>query len=132
MTETLSQLRLHDLLGQVQDRVTEIFDVRDRMDRLIEAMLVVTTGLDLDDTLRSIVHTAIELVDAQYGALGVRETDKTSMESLSYQGRTIPVDGTSGALLGDDTKHSRSRSPRSSLGPIIGDERPARRPRIAG
>jgi signal transduction histidine kinase len=39
---------------------------------LVEAMLVVTSDLDLDTTLRTIVHTAIDLVDARYGALGVR------------------------------------------------------------
>ena len=44
---------------------------RTRPDGSVEAMLVVTSGLELDDTLRTIVHTAIELVDARYGALGV-------------------------------------------------------------
>ncbi|MEV6061467.1 sensor histidine kinase [Nocardia asteroides] len=99
VTETLSQLRLRELLSQVQDRIAQIVDVRDRMDRLIEAMLVVTSGLDLDDTLRSIVHTAIELVDAQYGALGVRETDKTSnqLAEFVYEG----IDDRTRVLIGD-------------------------------
>ncbi|MBJ8347040.1 GAF domain-containing sensor histidine kinase [Antrihabitans sp. YC2-6] len=70
--ETLSQLRLRELLGEVQDRISQIADARDKTDGLVEAMLVVTSGLRLDDTLRTIVHTAIELVDARYGALGVR------------------------------------------------------------
>ncbi|WP_157119560.1 sensor histidine kinase [Nocardia xishanensis] len=99
MTETLSQLRLHELLGQVQDRITQIFDVRDRMDRLIEAMLIVTAGLDLDNTLRSIVHAAIELVDARYGALGVRETDKTGTQlaEFVYEG----INDRTRVLIGD-------------------------------
>ncbi|MFC9964560.1 GAF domain-containing sensor histidine kinase [Nocardia ignorata] len=99
VTETLSQLKLRELLSQVQDRIAQIIDVRDRMDRLIEAMLVVTAGLDLDDTLRSIVHTAIELVDAQYGALGVREHDKTSNElaEFVYEG----IDDRTRVLIGD-------------------------------
>ncbi|WP_433599328.1 sensor histidine kinase [Nocardia sp. CA-135953] len=84
VTETLSQLRLRELLGEVQDRIAQMVGVRDQMDRLIEAMLVVTAGLDLDNTLRSIVHTAIELVDAGYGALGVRETDNTSNELAEF------------------------------------------------
>ena len=46
---------------------------RDRLDGLVEAMLVVTSGLELDVTLRTIVHTAIGLVDARYGALGCAE-----------------------------------------------------------
>ncbi|WP_280305515.1 GAF domain-containing sensor histidine kinase [Nocardia neocaledoniensis] len=99
VTETLSQLRLRELLSQVQDRIAQIIDVRDNMDRLVEAMLVVTSGLDLDDTLRSIVHTAIELVDAQYGALGVRETDKNSnqLAEFVYEG----IDDRTRVLIGD-------------------------------
>lgn len=69
---TLSQLRLHELLVEVQDRVDQIVRGRDRLDGLVEAMLVVTSGLDLDTTLRTIVHAATTLVDANYGALGVR------------------------------------------------------------
>ncbi|WP_407671118.1 GAF domain-containing sensor histidine kinase [Nocardia stercoris] len=70
--ETLSQLRLRELLSEVRDRVDQIIDARDRVDGLVEALLTVTSGLDLDQTLRSIVHTAITLVGARYGALGVR------------------------------------------------------------
>jgi signal transduction histidine kinase len=72
LRETLSQLRLRELLAEVQERVGQIVEGRDRLDGLVEAMLAVTSGLELDDTLRTIVHTAIELVDARYGALGVR------------------------------------------------------------
>ncbi|WP_329405291.1 GAF domain-containing protein [Nocardia vinacea] len=99
VTETLPQLRLRELLGEVQDRIAQIVGVRDQMDRLIEAMLVVTAGLDLDNTLRSIVHTAIELVDAGYGALGVRETDKTSTQlaEFVYEG----IDDRTRVLIGD-------------------------------
>ncbi|WP_433726758.1 sensor histidine kinase [Nocardia sp. CA-129566] len=99
VTETLSQLRLRELLGEVQDRIAQIVGVRDQMDRLLEAMLVVTAGLDLDNTLRSIVHTAIELVDARYGALGVRETDKSShqLAEFVYEG----IDDRTRVMIGD-------------------------------
>ncbi|WP_433598494.1 sensor histidine kinase [Nocardia sp. CA-135953] len=70
--DTLSQLRLRELLSEVKERVELIIDSRDRMDGLVEAMLTVTSGLDLDETLRAIVHTATSLVDARYGALAVR------------------------------------------------------------
>ena len=59
LRDTLSQLRLRELLSEVQDRVEQIVEGRDRLDGLVEAMLVVTSGLELDVTLRSIVHTAI-------------------------------------------------------------------------
>jgi two-component system, NarL family, sensor histidine kinase DevS len=48
-------------------------------------MLVVTSGLDLDATLRTIVHTAITLVDTKYGALGVRGDDHALTEFI-YEG----------------------------------------------
>ena len=70
--DTLSQLRLRELLVEVQDRVDQIVRGRDRIDGLVEAMLAVTAGLELDVTLQTIVHTATRLVDARYGALGVR------------------------------------------------------------
>ena len=70
---------------EVQDRVEQIVLGRDRLDGLVEAMLVVTSGLELDETLKTIVHTAIELVDAQYGALGVRGHDHELVEFI-YEG----------------------------------------------
>jgi two-component system sensor histidine kinase DevS len=72
LRDTLSGLRLRELLIEVQDRIEQIVKGRDRLDALVEAMLVVTSGLELAATLRTIVHTAIELVGARYGALGVR------------------------------------------------------------
>ncbi|MFC9968970.1 GAF domain-containing sensor histidine kinase [Nocardia ignorata] len=97
VTETLSQLRLRELLDQVQERIAQIIDVHDRLDRLIEAMLAVTAGLDLDATLRSIVHTAIELVDAQYGALGVRDPNGDGLSAFIYEG----IDDSTRVMIGD-------------------------------
>ena len=85
LRDTLSGLRLRELLMEVQDRVEQIVLGRDRLDGLVEAMLVVTSGLELDETLKTIVHTAIELVDAQYGALGVRGHDHELVEFI-YEG----------------------------------------------
>ncbi|MGW5441319.1 GAF domain-containing protein [Nocardia asteroides] len=73
---TVSQQRLRTLLGEVADRVEVMIGSRDRMDGLVEAMLTVTAGLDLDETLRTIVRTAMNLVDARYGALAVRGHDQ--------------------------------------------------------
>ncbi|RJO74128.1 GAF domain-containing sensor histidine kinase [Nocardia panacis] len=95
--ETLSQLRLRELLAEVQDRIAQISGVRDQMDRLIEAMLVVTAGLDLDNTLRSIVHTAIELVEARFGALGVRGEAGAELAEFVYEG----IDDRTRVLIGD-------------------------------
>jgi signal transduction histidine kinase len=43
----------------------------DRMRGLLEAVVSISSGLDLESTLRRIVETAVQLVDASYGALGV-------------------------------------------------------------
>ncbi len=93
---TLSQLRLRELLGEVRERVEQIIDVRDRMDGLVEAMLAVTSGLDLDRTLTTIVHTATSLVDARYGALGVRGHDR-QLSQFIYHG----IDAETKAQIGD-------------------------------
>ena len=87
---TLSALHLRELLTEVQDRVEQIVEGRDRLDGLVEAMLVVTSGLNLDATLRKIVHTAIELIDARYGALGIRGTDHELIEFI-YEGIDEPT-----------------------------------------
>ncbi|WP_107655302.1 sensor histidine kinase [Nocardia suismassiliense] len=80
--DTLSQLRLRELLSEVKERVELILDSRDRMDGLVEAMLAVTSGLDLDETLRTIVRTATSLVDARYGALAVRGHDQQVVQFI--------------------------------------------------
>ena len=85
LRDTLSQLRLRELLAEVQERIAQIVEGRDRLDGLVEAMLVVTSELDLDTTLRTIVHTAIELVDARYGALGVRGSGH-NLTAFIYEG----------------------------------------------
>jgi len=113
--ETLSQLRLRELLGEVQDRIEKIVEGRDRLDGLVEAMLTVTSGLDLDATLRSIVDSAIQLVDARYGALGVRGHGHDLVEFV-YQG----IDDDTRALIGDLPQG------RGVLGALIDDPHPIR------
>jgi signal transduction histidine kinase len=71
MSEALSGLRLDELLLEVQERLSELITTQDRMQGLLDAMLVVAEDLDLDTTLRRIVQAAVDLVDARYGALGV-------------------------------------------------------------
>ena len=113
--DTLSQLRLRELLAEVQDRIERIVKGRDRLDGLVEAMLVVTSGLELDATLRSIVDTAIQLVDARYGALGVRGHGHDLVEFV-YQG----IDDHTRALIGHLPQG------RGVLGVLIDDPQPIR------
>jgi two-component system, NarL family, sensor histidine kinase DevS len=67
----LAGLRLDELLTELQDRLTEITNTRDRLQGLLKAVVAVGTGLELESTLQRIVQTAVELVEARYGALGV-------------------------------------------------------------
>ncbi len=56
-------------------------------DGLVEAMLAVTAGLDLEHTLDTIVRTAMQLVDARYGALGVRAAEPShTLERFVHRG----------------------------------------------
>jgi hypothetical protein len=73
--ELLPQLRLDELLAELQARLQAVLATRDRMRGLLEAVVAISSGLDLESTLRRITQTAIELVDATYGALGVVGSD---------------------------------------------------------
>ncbi|WP_431231150.1 GAF domain-containing sensor histidine kinase [Mycolicibacterium psychrotolerans] len=115
LRDTLSGLRLRELLVEVQDRVEQIVEGRDRLDGLVEAMLVVTSGLELDVTLKTIVHTAIDLVDARYGALGVRGHDHELVEFI-YEG----IDAETHELIGP------LPSGRGVLGHLIDEPKPIR------
>lgn len=120
LRDTLSQLRLRELLVGVQDRVEQIVEGRDRLDGLLEAMLVVTSGLELDATLRSIVQTATSLVDAQYGALEVHDSDRRMLEFV-YEG------------IDDETYRRIGRLPEGLgvVGLLIEDPKPLRLDNIA-
>ncbi|WP_344428137.1 GAF domain-containing sensor histidine kinase [Pseudonocardia ailaonensis] len=71
----LSGLRLDELLGEVQERLGRIVATRDRTQSLLDSVLAVASGLELETTLRRIVQSAVDLVDARYGALGVLAPD---------------------------------------------------------
>jgi signal transduction histidine kinase len=64
-------LQLDELLAELQGRLQAVLATRDRMRGLLEAVIAISSGLDLESTLRQIVEAAVGLVDATYGALGV-------------------------------------------------------------
>ena len=68
---TASHLQLDELLAELQSRLQAVLATRDRMRGLLEAVVAIGSGLDLESTLRRIVEAAVGLVDATYGALGV-------------------------------------------------------------
>jgi signal transduction histidine kinase len=110
-------LILDGLLGDLQSRLTEIVRTRDRLQGLLDAVVAVGAGLELEGTLNRIVHTAVELVDARYGALGVLSPDK--QERLS-EFVTVGVD--------EETKSTMGHLPegRGLLGVLIENPHPIR------
>ncbi|WP_412180309.1 GAF domain-containing protein [Streptomyces yangpuensis] len=81
----MPQMRLDELLEELQARINAARGTRDRVHSLLEAVVSVGRELDLSQVLRRIVEAAALLVDAQYGALGVIGPDgKTLSQFLTY------------------------------------------------
>ena len=67
----LPNLRLDELLEELQVRLQAVVATRDRVNALFEAVMAVGSNLDIEEVLRGIVEAAVTLVDAKYGAMGV-------------------------------------------------------------
>ncbi len=91
------------------------------MDALLEAVVAISSGLDLPSTLRRIVAAAVGLVDATYGALGVIGDGDHLVEF-------IPV-GLSQDEIGRIHHWPQGRG---LLGLLIRDPRPLRLADVAG
>lgn len=68
---SLPQVRLDDLLDEVRSRMSKISATQERIQTLLEAVISIGEGLELDPLLIRITETAASLVNARYGALGV-------------------------------------------------------------
>ena len=118
--ELQPSLQLDELLAELQGRLTAVLATTDRMRGLLEAVVAISSGLDLESTLRRIVETAVGLVDATYGALGVIGEDSLLAEF-------IPV-GLSEEEIGRIHHWPEGRG---LLGLLIEDPRPLRLADIA-
>jgi signal transduction histidine kinase len=107
----LPQLRMDELLDELISRVTQIRATRDRVQQLLQGVLAVSGGLELDQVLTTIITTATELVDARYGALGVIDSGGDRLERFVTVGLTQPqIDAigpypTGMGLLGELIRH---------------------------
>ena len=118
----VAQARLRELLDEVQERIEDIVGTtRVRMSGLVNAVLAVSSGLELDTTLRRIVQAAIDLVDARYGALGVLGEDGALTEFV-YVG----IDDATRELIGPLPTGG------GVLGVVIEDAKPLRLEEISG
>ncbi|MFK0160599.1 GAF domain-containing protein [Streptomyces sp. NPDC090493] len=84
----LPQLRLDELLDELQARLDAARGTRDRVHSLLEAVLSVGRELDLEQALHSIVEAAAVLVDAEYAALGVIGSDGRRLSAFHTVGVT--------------------------------------------
>src|SRR4051794_4486151 len=112
----LSGMRLTELLDEVQDRLSVV----SRVQHLLDAFLSVSSGLDLDTTLRRIVEAAVGLVDARYGALGVLGQDG-GLAAFIHVG------------IDDETRARMGHLPEGKgvLGQLITEPRPLRTPALS-
>lgn len=94
----LSSLDLDDLLEEVRARASTARESQRRLGSLLDAVVAVSSNLDLADVLHRIVVSACELVDATYGALGVL--------------------GPSGEELIQFVTHGLSDEERTAIGPL--------------
>ena len=111
----LPSLRLDELLDELQVRLQAVLSTRDRVYSLLEAVVAVGSNLELETLLRSIVETAVSLVDARYGAMGV----------IGEEGRLtdfVPVGLTSDEI---EAIHHWPEG-KGLLGLLISDPRPLR------
>ncbi|ROV69611.1 GAF domain-containing sensor histidine kinase [Streptomyces globisporus] len=117
----LPQLRLDELLEELQARLDAARGTRDRVHSLLEAVLSVGRELDLEQALRSIVEAAAALVDAEYAALGVIGPDGTRLSAF----HTVGVDEEQIAKIGPYPEGH------GLLGELIRHPEPLRLPKLS-
>jgi signal transduction histidine kinase len=95
---------------------------QERLAALLDAVMAVTADLELAEVLTRIVHSACELVDAKYGALGVLGADREHLVEFVTQGIT------------EGEREAIGPLPRGHgvLGLLIHEARPRRLPDIVG
>jgi two-component system sensor histidine kinase DevS len=84
--------------------------------RFLEAVVAISSELELHLVLLRVVEAAVDLVDARYGALGVLDEDRLELAEFITVG------------LGDDTRLTIGELPKGLglLGSVIRDSRPLR------
>jgi len=115
----LSRVRLDELLQEMLDRVGEVVNSRERLRALLDAVVGISTDLDLRSTLQRIVQSAAALAGARYAALGVIGDDQQLSDFITHG-----IDPDTHAAIGDLPRG------RGVLGLLITDPKPVRMPDI--
>lgn len=85
---SLSSLDLEDLFEELRARTGSARDAQERLGSLLDAVVAVSSNLDLAEVLHRIVVSACDLVDATYGALGVLGPSGEELVEFVTQGLT--------------------------------------------
>ncbi|MEU5715622.1 GAF domain-containing SpoIIE family protein phosphatase [Streptomyces sp. NPDC020403] len=78
--------RPDEQLKDVADHLESLARTKGRLEGLLDAVLTISSELDLPTVLRRIVTTAMELIGARYGALGVLHASGDHLEQFITAG----------------------------------------------
>ena len=115
----VSRVRLDELLHELLDRVGDVLTSRERLRSLLDAVVGISTDLELHSTLQRIVEAACQLVGARYGALGIIGDERRLVDFITHG-----IDADVHAAIGDLPMG------RGVLGLLIDEPRPVRMPDI--
>ncbi|MEV4920689.1 GAF domain-containing SpoIIE family protein phosphatase [Streptomyces tirandamycinicus] len=110
-------------LGQIAEQFRHLALARDRLEGLLDAVLAISREVELPAVLHRVVTTAMDLVGARYGALGVLHESGGHLEQFITAGLS---DQERGDLAGVDFPHGRG-----VLGHLIRHPQPLRADDIA-
>jgi signal transduction histidine kinase len=116
---SLSRVRLDTLLHELLDRVGDVLSSQERLRSLLDAVVDLSTDLDLQRVLRRITVAACDLAGARYGALGVLGQGDRLAEFITHG-------------INDDERNRIGPPPRGHgvLGLLIAEPHPIRLPHI--
>nr|WP_251095765.1 GAF domain-containing SpoIIE family protein phosphatase [Streptomyces sp. Caat 7-52] len=79
-------VRLRSELGRIDDQLRALLSSMDRLQGLLDAVVAISREVELPSVLRRIVSTAMDLVGARYGALGVLNESGQRLEQFITAG----------------------------------------------
>ena len=85
---TPGSLGLESLVTEVSERLHAVVAVNDRMRELLEAVVAVSSDLDLHATLQRIAAAAADVADAEYAAVGVLAPHSSGLTDFIQAGMT--------------------------------------------
>lgn len=79
-------MRLRSELGRIDDQLRALLSSMDRLQGLLDAVVAISREVELPAVLHRIVTTAMDLVGARYGALGVLDESGERLEQFIAAG----------------------------------------------